>query len=228
MTRRSQWFRFPLPRALLVATIVAIPASALANVDAPGNEMAPPPFHRASVANNVLTLPMLPDFRLRVSDDFTYLGSTSFRLEGEAKADVFLFVEEVGDSIRRLVKVQVESLTDPGARDYKWEGEDTLRVAGTDYIRGFWCFDDRVAAAERPESDTAKTRKWLLAAGHHNDGVFIGTRLARVFADGRSELLLFYGETTTITGVDCSDEEAAMKHLPSIVARSDAAMTLGP
>ena len=49
----------------------------------------------------------------------------------------------------------------------------------------------------------------------------------RVFAGGRSEILVFYGEASDLSGVDCSDEDNAREHLPSIVGRSDAAFMRG-
>lgn len=61
------------------------------------------------VAEDVLTLPSLPDFRLEVAHGFACVGSTGFVLPGGAEADVFLFAEMNGDSIERFVKVQ-ESL----------------------------------------------------------------------------------------------------------------------
>lgn len=168
----------------------------------------------------------LPDFRLGVDQEFTYLGSTSFPLGESAEADVFYFAEKNGDSIERFVQVQVETLVDEAAKDYRWEG-DAIRVGDAEYLQGFWCFDIAVAARERPGSDTARTLEWLAANGNRQEGIFVGTRLARVFAGGRSELLLFYGETVRLSGIDCADEDTAKQHLPSIVRRSDAAFTLG-
>jgi hypothetical protein len=219
--RRSRyWLLASLPLVLLTGHAAADEPSAGAS--------ARRPYHPVMVVRNVVTLSSLPDFHLRVPDEFTYLGATGFPLGGKANADVLYFVKEVGDSIERFVKVQVESLVDDEAKGYRWEGEDTLRVGGADYIRGFWCFDAEDVAGERPESDTAKTLQWLSAGGHRLKGVFVGVRLARVFAEGRSELLVLYGETTALTGVDCGDEEAAMEHLPSIVERAEASLMLGP
>lgn len=212
----------------LPPTLLALlPALALPG-NGPSGEHATRPFHSAAVTENVVTLSELADLRLHVAAGFRYLGSTSFTLGGRAEADVFFFAQEKDDSIERLVKVQIESLTDEAASGYDWEAVDTLRVGEAEYLRGFWCFDAEQLARERPDSDTAKTQQWLAARGHRQPGVFVGTRLARVFADGRSEILIFYGETTKISGVDCEDESAAMQHLPSIVERSDAAFSLDP
>ena len=214
-------------RAILLAVALAsLPSSLIANGPNSPEKTADEPYHAVSVAENVVTLSSLPDFRLDVADEFTYLGSTSFPLGDRAEADVIFFAEKDGDSVERFVKVQVESLIDDAANNYHWEGTDTLRVEAAEYSVGYWCFDAAEAARERPESDTAKTQAWLASHGHSQTGVFVGTRLARVFADGRSELLLFYGETTNLTGIDCEDEDAAMEHLPSVVARSDAAFSL--
>lgn len=211
---------------LSAIALLSLPGSVYAGGHNPPDNAVRETHHAVSVTKNVLTLSPLPRFRLHVADEFTYLGSTSFPLGNRAKADVFLFTEEHGDSIERFVKVQVESLTDSAANDYRWEGADTLRVAGTEYLRGYWCFDAVELALRNPESDTAKTREWLAASGHRQTGVFVGTRLARIFANGRSELLLFYGEATTLTGIDCSDEDSAMKLLPLLRARSEAAILL--
>lgn len=216
-----------LLRLLLPATaFLWLPAIGIAGGGDSRDRTAEGPYHARSIVENVLTLPSLPDFRLEVAGEFTLLGSTSFSLSGRANADVIIFAEMDDDSIERLVKVQVESLVDDAANDYSWDGPDTLRVADAEYVRGFWCFDAAEVARESPTSDTAKTQEWLQSRGYHQVGVFVGTRLARVFADGRSELLLFYGETAMLTGVDCNDEEAAMNHLPSIVRRSDGAFVL--
>jgi hypothetical protein len=226
MPSNAPHYRWVRRFILSAIVLVSLPSSVSAGGhDTPGN-VARETHHAVSVTKNVLTMLPLPRFRLRVADEFTYLGSTSFPLGNRARADVFLFTEGHGDSIERFVKVQIESLVDSAANDYHWEGADTLRVADTEYLRGYWCFDAAELALENPESDTAKTQEWLAANGHRQTGVFVGTRLARIFASGRSELLVFYGETTKLTGIDCSDEGAAMKFLPSVVARSEAATLL--
>ena len=129
----------------LTLGLLTLPGSAFAGGQPTAEGSGGRPYHAVKVAKNAVTLPSLPDFRLHVPDEFSFLGATSFNLDGKAEADVF-----------------------------------------------------------------------------------VGTRLARVFAEGRSELLLLYGESTNVSGVDCGDEKAAMKHLPAILARSDAALTLVP
>ncbi len=211
---------------VLLNLMLAPPWCVLAETQTSRDGEAGTPYHEASVTENVLTLSTPADFQLEVADDFIYLGSTSFLLKGRAETDVFYFVEADGDAIQRLIHVQVETLVDDSAKDYNWEG-DLVRVGDAEYRHGLWCFDVEKSALERPESDTARIQEWLAAAGYRQEGVFVGTRLARIFANGRSELLLFYGETIGLTGIDCGDEDTAREHLPSIIGRSESAFRLG-
>ena len=219
-----------LGRSTAFASLALALSSAMIQIEASADESHEPatskPLHEASVSENTLILESLPGLHLAISSELGHLGNTSFRLDDRTQVDVFLFAETRGDSLRRFVKVQLETLIDDTADDFHWTGVDTVQIAGAEYYRGYWCFDAAEVSSERPDSDTAETQRWLARGGHSQEGVFVGTRLARVFNDGRSELLVFYGESTRITGVDCEDEDAAMKHLPAIVDRAERAYAL--
>ena len=64
-------------------------------------------------------------------------------------------------------------------------------------------------ARERPGSDIDFVQKMLSNRGIKTPGIYVGVNWKYFSKDRRSEMLIIYGEQTTVRGIDCRNEETA-------------------
>ena len=168
------------------------------------------------VENNKLISTSVPKRTFHVTKTLAFLADTSFTLSEKSDAEVFFFADSKKGLIKRFLQFQFESFKPHIESTYKYEMKDSVKIGDVQFSQSYWCFDLIEAGEERPESDIAVVQKMLSRNGVNTTGKYAGLRFVYLSEDKRSEMLIIYGEKTTVGGIDCDNEERAEPLLEQI------------
>lgn len=180
------------------------------------------------VEKNVLFSNHAPAIRIKIADDFTFVGQSSFELGGRSTVEVFFFAQTNQDIVERFVQFQFEARLDHIRDPYNYdELTETEMLGDVEYLMGYWCFSMANFTQNYPQSDVAKVQHLLNQNGLRSPEHYAGMRFVQLLGeDKRSELLIVAGESTTITNLDCQSEAAFLKHREAVRTRVLASFTV--
>ena len=146
----------------------------------------------------------MPHLEIRVDPSIPFFGTTRFPLL-QGRTDAYRDTAE--GRFRRAVV-------------------DTTRIGTERFYLGYFCFDLASQARARPETDIAGLLALIESKKTRADSIYVGVRMARPLdPQNRSEILLLYGESVRLNGIDCTDEASASAKLGELRARGISAFT---
>jgi hypothetical protein len=172
------------------------------------------------VENNKLISISAPERTFQVTKDLPFLADTSFTLSEKSNAEIFIFADSKQGLIERFLQFQFESFKPHIEGTYKYEMKDSVKIGDVQFSQNYWCFDLIEAGVEKPESDIGVVQKLLNNNGLNTTGKYVGLRFVYLSEDKRSEMLIIYGEKTTVRGIDCDNEETAVPLLKQMYGQA--------
>jgi len=162
---------------------------------------------RRHVEERVLHSSACPALDIEVSHAFEYVGRHAFLLRESAAGERFVFVD--ADSSRRVERVIIAQFEGflPGVDDaFGYDFSNAREIAGHRFRANTFAFSNGAAAEENPGGEAPLTANLLRENGYSFDDEWMMARLLTVPDDAkRNELILFYVEMASNTGLGVSD-----------------------
>lgn len=153
------------------------------------------------VEDNVLISDSLPAIRIKVSQEFHYLGSFPFRLGNIASGERFVFVEGEPTKILRMFIAQFESFLPESTEIYRYSFDQAIPLGNHRFRQNTFAFSFAQDILENPNAESAFTRNFLTKKGYRISDEWMSSRFLTLGDDSRrSELILFYMEPISSTG----------------------------
>ena len=154
-----------------------------------------------TVEDNVLRSSALPEMTLRVSRDFTYLGSLEFDLKNVARVERHIFIIADLGKVERLFIAQFESALPDSDLEYIWQIRTPMALGGVDWQQNPYFFNNAENIKDDPGAESDHTTRFLNQKGLTLEDELMMSRFARVVdASRRHEIILFYLENVSATG----------------------------
>ena len=165
------------------------------------------------VLDGVFVSESTPPIRIRVKEDFKYLGNSSFILKDIAAVDRHHWVFADDSEVRAMVIVQFEGLRDGVDGKYQFgipEGADIagsnfrfspvrLDLGSDSYVHNTWAYENREGMESNPGAESTFTARLLEEHGYTMQDHLIMSRFVReVGPKQRDELIVFYIEPLSI------------------------------
>ena len=169
----------------------------------------------------------MPHLEIRVDPSIPFFGTTRFPLlQGRTDAEIALFADVADSQVNRFCAIQTEAYRDTAEGRFRRAVVDTTRIGTERFYLGYFCFDLASQARARPETDIAGLLALIESKKTRADSIYVGVRMARPLdPQNRSEILLLYGESVRLNGIDCTDEASASAKLGELRARGISAFT---
>jgi hypothetical protein len=158
---------------------------------------------------------MQPTIRLDVDTSLAYVGSQRWILYDVARAEQHLFVQKVGNDVRRVLWVQFEEYIPSSNGKYDYSKSKPISAFGRELRtdKELWTVPTTEA---RPESDGAHARQLLRDHGITLPAHMLYERFIYLpDSTRRRELMVIYAEDVRAVGVDVS----ALEGSPEATAR---------
>lgn len=164
--------------------------------------------HR-SVSDGIFVSKTTPPLRLRVNEDFKYLGNASFILKDIADVDRHHWVSADDSEVTAMVILQFEGLRDGIDGKYQFGIPEGTDIAGSNfrfsptrlylgddqYVHNTWAYDNGESIRKNPGAEPTHTARLLAEHGYTMKDQLIMSRFVReIGAEQRDELIVFYIE----------------------------------
>jgi len=161
------------------------------------------------VTNNTIVSKTLPEIRIKVAEEFVYLGDFEFEiiansneypedLQGKpvAAGERLVFAKANGNSdIEKLFIVQFEGFLPSNDFVYNYDFSTADFIGSKKYRHNTWYYDPKVSIKENPLGELARTDAFLREKGFLADGDFMMSRFVGLASDDRkNEIIIFYHE----------------------------------
>lgn len=161
------------------------------------------------VSDSIFVSESTPPIRIRVKEDFKYLGNSSFILKDIANVDRHHWVLADDAEIEAMVIFQFEGLRDGVDGRYQFgipEGADIagsnfryspkrLYLGNDSYVHNTWAYDNGESVKNSPGAESSFTARLLEEHGYTMQDHLIMSRFVReVGPKQRDELIVFYIE----------------------------------
>jgi hypothetical protein len=157
-----------------------------------------------TVTDNVL-VSTTPVIKIKVADDFIYLGKLDFILYGVATVELFVFVSAQERKADRFLIFQFERYLDTNTHTYTYPPTRVFSIGEHEYVHDTFTgpISDEMA---NPESDSAITLNYILEQGYTLPEEVITSRFVRLLdATRRSEILFSHNESLANLGYNAAD-----------------------
>ncbi len=190
--------------------------SAKASSNSPQNESL-----KRSVENNILISNELPKIKIKVDDEFSFIGNFDFEIIASsdeysedmlgkpiAEGERFVFaVSDSNSAVEKLFIVQFEGFLSHIDLTYNYNFENAGFIGENKYRHNTWFYDAKKSALENPKNEGAKTRDFLEDKGFKLEDHFMMSRFVGLASDDRkNEIIIYYLEMLKRT-TDYSLEE---------------------
>lgn len=160
-----------------------------------------PPQPERFVEDNVLHSTALPQIRVQVADEFTYLGKFEFTLKEMAYGERHVFVDESDGKVQRLFIFQFEGFLPDNEYTYNYDFTGAEVMAGHPVRQNTWAYSNEQAQRESPQGEAALTVQFIRSKGLELEDELMMSRFVMVADEARRhELILFYLENASATG----------------------------
>ena len=161
------------------------------------------------VEGNILASDTLPNIKIKVADDFQYIGKFDFEIiansdeyaadvRGKAVATGDRFVFAVADEqkvIEKLFIVQLEGFLPEFGFTYNYNFSQAETIGANKYRHNTWFYDSKAAAQRNPQNEGALTRAFLKGKGYQLEDEFMMSRFVGLASEDRfNEIIIFYHE----------------------------------
>jgi len=196
-------------------------------VDADGRPVERSNLVEGSIDGHRYRTRRMPHMEIRVDPSIPFFGTTRFPLlQGRTDAEIALFANVAEGQVDRFCAIQTEAYRDTAEGRFRRTVVDTTQIGGERFYLGYFCFDLAREARNRPETDIAGLLALIESKATRADSIYVGVRMARPLdAQNRSEILLLYGESVRLNGIDCEDEASAAAKLAELRARGISVFT---
>jgi len=164
---------------------------------------------RRYVSEGIFVSEFTPPIRIRIKEDFKYLGNSSFILKGIANVDRHHWVLVDDSEVKAVVMVQFEGLRDGIVGKYQFGIPQGAGIAGSNfrfspqrlylgkdsYVHNTWAYDNGEGMKSNPGAESTFTARLLKERGYTMQDHLIMSRFVReVGPKQRDELIVFYIE----------------------------------
>ena len=158
------------------------------------------------VENNVLTSDTLPNIKIRVANEFDYVGSFYFEIiaaseeyadsiQGHAVAAGDFVKSDEEKKIEKLFIVQLEGFLPAYGFTYNYNFDSAEQIGNNKYRFNTWFYNSKQQALDNPNNEGAKTRAFLEDKGYTMEDEFMMSRFVGLASqDRKNEIILFYTE----------------------------------
>jgi|GEM_PF-947411 len=154
-----------------------------------------------SVLNNVLVSSSLPEIRVAVAPEFTYVGRFDFFIRDVAYGERFVFVDADDKKVQRLFIFQFEGFLPTNTMTYNYNFSQAEEMGGFRFRQNTWAYSNNDALINSPEGEGSLTAKFLRSKGYELEDELMMSRFLMVpDEERRNELILFYLENASTTG----------------------------
>ncbi|MDX1430615.1 MAG: hypothetical protein R3282_10015, partial [Rhodothermales bacterium] len=103
-----------------------------------------------TVENNVLNSTALPEIRVRVANEFSYLGSFDFVLKGIAYGERHIFADTADAKVQRLFIFQFEGFLPDNEHTYNYDFTHAETIGGHRFRQNTWAYSNEQSASANP------------------------------------------------------------------------------
>lgn len=162
-----------------------------------------------SVVNNVLTSDALPEIKIKVDEEFKFIGKFEFEIIASsdeytdsvigkpvAVGERFVFgVVDNDSTIEKLFIVQLEGFLLTNDFIYNYDFAKAELIGGNKYQHNTWFYDAKESAKENPQGEGAKTETFLKEKGLLlEDHLMMSRFVGLASEDRKNEIIIFYYE----------------------------------
>lgn len=162
-----------------------------------------------TVDKNLFRSNTLPNIQIQVAEEFDYVGSFYFEIiasseeypdsiQGKAVAagDRYVFVRSNEENkVEKLFIVQLEGFLPNNTFKYNYRFDQAEQIGGNRYRHNTWFYDSAEQAAQNPNNEGARTRRFLQDKGFTlEDDVMMARWVGLASEDRKYEIILFYME----------------------------------
>lgn len=185
-----------------------------------------------SVVENVLISNELPAIKIKIDDEFKYLGSFEFEIiassdeypdemKGKPVAAGERFVFSMSDEkgiIEKLFVVQLEGFLPSNDFIYNYNFDKAGFIGNNKYRHNTWFYNGKKSSAENPQSEGAKTIDFLEEKGLKlADELMMSRFVGLASEDRKNEIIIFYFEMLNKkTGYTLDQWENSLPHQEKI------------
>jgi hypothetical protein len=152
-----------------------------------------------TVEHNVITSIANPAIKIKVADEFKYLGSFPFTLgRGIAAGERHVWVKaDTRNRVIKLFTLQFEGYVPGSPHRYNYSPRNVTHLGVNDYNSNGFLYDDSEYEKEHPGNEATMMHKFVEAKGYSLDAEQVLYRFYRSLPDDhRNEFLIFYIEPT--------------------------------
>ena len=161
-----------------------------------------PPMPDRRVEDNVLYSSELPDIRVRVAEEFRYLGKFDFILKDVAQGERYVFVDDEEGQVKRLFIFQFEGFIPGNEYTYNYNFDRAESMGDYKWRQNTWGYSNEASARENPFNEGTLTADFLHSEGLELEDELVMSRFLMVPDDDRRhELILFYLENAGDLGI---------------------------
>ncbi|MDH7448170.1 hypothetical protein [Aquimarina sp. 2201CG14-23] len=174
-----------------------------------GQEVSSEQLLTRSVKGNTVISNEYPEIEIDVNNEFQYIGKFDFEiiassdeysedLQGKpvAAGERYVFASmDKNRSINKLFIIQFEGFLPENDLIYNYNFSTADFIGDNKYRHNTWFYDSKKSALENPNSEGAKTRKFLEEKGYLIENQFMMSRFVGLASkDRKNEIIIFYQE----------------------------------
>ena len=172
------------------------------------NNLQQNPMER-SVEGNTLTSIELPEIKIKVDEEFRFLGKFDFEIIASsneypddiigkpvAAGERLIFaVVDNANAIEKLFIVQFEGFLSTNDFIYNYNFDNADLIGKNKYRHNTWFYDGKQSAKENPQGEGAKTQSFLKEKGLFlEDHLMMSRFVGLASEDRKNEIIIFYYE----------------------------------
>jgi len=184
-----------------------------------------------SVENNIIISADLPEIKIKVHDEFTYIGNFDFEIIANsdeypkelmgkpvAAGERFVFVAaDKEKSVEKLFIVQFEGFLAKNEFIYNYNFDNAEYIGDRKYRHNTWFYNAKENVRLNPKNEGAKTIRFLENMGFQLEDYFMMSRFVGLASEDRKyEIIIFYQEMLTkTTGYSLKEYESSISRKES-------------
>ncbi|MEP1094864.1 MAG: hypothetical protein ABJG78_07115 [Cyclobacteriaceae bacterium] len=162
-----------------------------------------------SVRDNVLVSADLPEIKMKINDEFEFVGSFYFEIVANseeyaedvrgktvAAGDRFVFVAaDEKKKVEKLFIIQLEGFLPSLDFIYNYNFDNAEFIGENKYLNNTWFYDSSESAKQNPNGEGALTTKFLEEKGFRLENHVMMSRFVGLASEDRkNEIIIFYIE----------------------------------
>ncbi|MEZ5344673.1 MAG: hypothetical protein R2681_03860 [Pyrinomonadaceae bacterium] len=184
-------------RVLIASCLLLLPAASL-------QVFAQKP--KRIVRDNLIISDALPKIKVKVSDNFKYVGKFNFKIRNVAAGERLVFIESKDKNVKRLFIAQFEGFMPHIDDFYRYSFENALDLGGFKFRQNTYAYSNKTARTENPAGEGVLTEDFLKGSGYELEDELMMSRFVTVAGDDKKhELILYYLENVSETGAALKD-----------------------